>query len=563
MTRIENLLENAVDAMQRKDLSNAVALFKQVLNQQPDNPAALSLYGHCIRGRAPQEALACMQKAVTLEPEHPQWTLNYAKALLDNQQPGNALPLLQKARQMLGDHPVVLSSLIDALLMLGNPAEALPLAHSLVKHSPSARHRRTLARLQIEMGQLQDAASVIHSDVHKQHWNDDDMLLQFDIAMQQQDYAQAMTLLDTMSVPVNASALLTRHKINLHLIMGEKDQAVKMLTSLPDELVNDPELMALGLRLGVDVDKAAARKSAEDAQCYSLPQRRHLAYALAYAYDIEGDYPQAWQSCQLANSLYHNPPSYRPERYTQWLNGALRLYHETVDIERPDSGFSPVYVIGAPRTGSTLIQSVLCAHPDVFSLEERGALLPHLLPLAEGQNQSTAVADLLAQLKLADLNGLRNHIEKGHRILVDKTPHHIVVAGLLARIYPNALFINVSRSLPDTALSILMQDFNPQFDYARRYDDALHYLSWHQDAVEQWRHAGVNIIDIEYERFVQSPQAIEPIFAALSLRFEPDFLDKDRRDSAAKNFSMLSSRQKINTGSIGKYQHYKTLIAND
>ncbi|XOV79070.1 MAG: sulfotransferase [Aestuariibacter sp.] len=558
---IERELDVAVSAMRKKDLATAVAALTNVLHKHPKNPMALSLYGHCTLQQNRHDALNALKQAAELEPEHPQWNINYAQALLQTKQPALALSYFVKANQLLDDHPVTLAGIINSHMAMGEYQQALPYSQLLLKRGYSANHQRTYARLLYGLGQYSEAQKALSQQQHKPNWSDDDRLLMCQIAMQQLNYSDALSYLNSIQTAIHTSPLLTIEKAKLLLALGDVEQCKSTISELDEQFKMHPEVLSLAIDLGLESNFDAIPTVIEN-DSLSFYQRRTLAYSLSRALDKKGQYQQAWQACIRANQLYHHPVSFDLERYQHLFANALSLCKKPGNLSHRPMPFTPVFIIGAPRTGATLVQNTICASPESASLEERGALLPYLMNLLtdHDETQSTLPVEFLQQLRESDIAGLQAHVNSDTRFLVDKTPHHALVVGLLLKLYPNAVFIEVQRQKPDTALSILMNDFSEEFDYTRDFDSALKYLSWHDEAIQRWRDSGIVIHSIKYEDFVENPTAIAALFKAIGLDFSDEFLQTRTRLSSTKNFSAISARTDIHMSSVNKFQHYQAFI---
>ena len=557
---VEQELDRGITALEKGRLSLALSIFRGLLDSEPDNPAALSLYGFHIFENNPERALSLMHRAVEVDPNHPQWLLNYAKALVKSKRAFEAIKFLTRANHLTGEHPVVLERLVDAHCLTGNLSAAAAFAETLKDKVYSPRAIFKLGHILFQLGRFIEAREFLERELRFADRTDEVCILCIQIEMQLQDYERAAQLFQTVESKVYVHPLLLKAKVNLELATGDISTAKSLLREAPNELVRHPELLSLCLDLGQECYLGVAHATVMDGTHFSQAQRRTVAFSLSRLMDKKNVHDKAWEYCLLANSLYPNAVHYQPSKYADTLRSACTLCNK-IESLKGETEFIPVFIIGAPRTGSTLVQNTLCAASEINSVEERGALLPFLLELVSGQTpQNEEIEHYLSRLKNADIAGLQQHLHHTTRYLVDKTPHHVLVVGMLQKIYPDAVFIEVERSARDTAVSILMQDFNEQFEYARKYDDALDYLMWHSHAVDVWRQRGVNILKVRYEEFVARPNMIESIFTHLGVAYNGDYLNKNYRKSHTKNFSAISSRTEIHKRSVGKFMQYKDYI---
>ena len=271
--------------------------------------------------------------------------------------------------------------------------------------------------------------------------------------------------------------------------------------------------------------------------------RADLLMALAQHYDRKGDYDRAWDLAVQGNRL-------APARQRQNWHALLKIHR---DIYRsldncPDHDLPRhCYLLGTPRSGQSLVQSILAASPDAMSVGERGALLQHILyrsgeiaRMPPGQR-----ASLYAQLAEADYNGL---VRMGGipALVVDKSPLHLPVAGSVARIHPSARLGAVLRDPADTAMSIWLRSFPPVYDYANDIVAILEHLDFALDAIMAWQGDGLEIRLFDHARLIAQPAAAgKAMFDWLNLGWDPSYLEPEQRTAPVATFSAAQVREPI------------------
>ena len=233
--------------------------------------------------------------------------------------------------------------------------------------------------------------------------------------------------------------------------------------------------------------------------------------------------------------------------------------------ERP----SPAFLFGFPRSGTTLIDTMLGGHPDAFVLEERPVL--------------HAVAERLGGIaRLADLDGARIQALRDHyfdtldaiapdargRLVIDKLPLGIADTALIHRIFPDARFIFVERHPCDVVLSGFMTRFDPRGgmanfldleDLARLYDGVMSY----------WRQCRevfpLDVQTVRYEAMIEDPRAtLRPLAQFLGLEWRDDLLDNCRCAKARAYIGTPSYAQvgePLYTRARGRWEHYREEMA--
>lgn len=207
-----------------------------------------------------------------------------------------------------------------------------------------------------------------------------------------------------------------------------------------------------------------------------------------------------------------------------------------------DTGPKRLFLVGAPRTGSSLFQSILAAMPEWHSVGERGALLPFVL------GKST-IPDA-ANLRDADNRGLRKSAGEVDGV-IDKTPANIQAIGQLARLFPQAQFVCPFRNSADTLVSIWLRTFPQAYSYANHIDTIVDFLEHQVETVEQWIEKGVNLRAVSYEQLVNAPEAtMHSLCDELGCAFEPEMLSHANRKQPVGTFSAEKVRGPVTTAYV-------------
>lgn len=227
---------------------------------------------------------------------------------------------------------------------------------------------------------------------------------------------------------------------------------------------------------------------------------------------------------------------------------AGRLASDRCRVPHASSGqrAREIFIVGLPRSGTTLLASMLGAHPSIANVGEQG-LLPALgagaLPAA---TESTAGCRNWYRAAVADL-------ADGAPVVVDKLPANAEYAGLALARFPDALVIHLERALEDCATSIHMHDFESGHEYAADGADIGRYarlIGAHLEHV--YRQADGRVVPLRFEHLVRSPEAcLRPLLERLGLDWTPSIPDFWRKDVQTATYSEAQVREPVHTRSIG------------
>ena len=328
------------------------------------------------------------------------------------------------------------------------------------------------------------------------------------------------------------------------------------------ELPDDPrvlEQMAL----------AARRPSLEG------PVQSHLLFTLASAWEKKKEYDKAWQCATEANAAAREHLQYRPEQHRSRVEREMARFSAEFMQSRNGYGLEsriPTFVLGMPRSGTTLVEQILGSHSRVFGAGEL-SLVPELIQklnawemkLGTRRSYPECIDDLgrdesrrFAERHLAEL---RTYAPDAERI-VDKLPHNFEHVGLIKLIFPNAKILHLKREPRDIAISNYFVDYAAKFGgMGFAYD-----LSWigeqlvdHQRLMGHWhRLFPGQILEVDYDLLVEDVTGwAHKIIDYLELPWEEGVLSFQELDRAVKTASVWQVRQPVYTTSKAKWKRFE------
>lgn len=548
-------LDAALSAYGAGDIVGATAHARLATINRADDAEGWSILGLCLaRGTASvEEAIACLSKATDMEPSEPRWWLHLGISLLDMGKPIKAEQALSVATERSNGNPQAMTKWGDALMACGRASDAAQIYGRVLQAQQSPA-------VWIKAGDALTAA---------------------------RDTINAVFAYEKAYSDADRPDGLTAAIADMHINLGNYDRAAEFNQKLRDKNLSDPDAgfrAANLLRWQGDLDKAKALQAElwaknksharltaamiEDGNDVALngakavlsdtmrpeADRRRVAFALTHFYDKAGERDIAWDYAETANALYTEieaSPAQSIDAMADMLKAAIKAYRLMPDGEVAAPRM--IYVIGPPRSGGSLLQTVLSRVPNARSVGERGALLSWLPQLLD---TPAKLAEILDQLRASDAAGMAKAVGEAE-IYIDKTPHHVLVAGLLSKVHAGAKFVAPTRSRADMAVSLYFHEFGPEFAFTRKLDDIQRYLDFHADAVAQWHAAGVDIVAHDHDVFAADPAAHGPeLCAALDLPWSEAMLQNQADDGAVRTFSARQVRSGISTRFAGRGARY-------
>jgi tetratricopeptide (TPR) repeat protein len=286
-----------------------------------------------------------------------------------------------------------------------------------------------------------------------------------------------------------------------------------------------------------------------------------LHFALGRACDQLAEFERAWQHFETANALdRERTPPYDPDQTAEFVRGVMDRCGSDWFAGCSGRSHEPVFICGMFRTGSTLVEQMLGAHPAFYAGGE-SEFFPRLvareLPRYPQGLESIGPEQLLAWRQQHAAMAAR-FAGAGHR-LTDKRPDNFLHIGLIKAILPSARFVITQRDWRDAAISIFSTRLGPRQNYATRLEDIRHYLGLHEKLVTHWASLlGSDLIRVRYEELVSEPRAvIERLLQALGEDWNDRCLSFDSLGGAVRTASAWQVRQPLHAKSIGRWKNYR------
>ncbi|MGH8173622.1 MAG: tetratricopeptide repeat-containing sulfotransferase family protein [Rhodanobacteraceae bacterium] len=279
-----------------------------------------------------------------------------------------------------------------------------------------------------------------------------------------------------------------------------------------------------------------------------------------------GRYDEAWESLARANAMMYARRPHDPETSRRLFEGLMRVC--TPEFLKPadvvHEGPQPIFIIGMPRSGTTVVDRLLGNHPDVtlagelddFALQMRWA----------SDHQSTLDETVLERLPNIDYAELgRRYLDQtqwrahGKRYFTDKLPRNWMVGGLIGKSLPQARILHLVRDPMDVCFSNFRVMFADAF--AHIYDlDALasHYLTYRR-VLDHW-HAAMpgRILDVVYSDLVRDPETtMRRVLDFCGLEWDPACVDLTANEAAVATLSTAQVREPIHARALQEWRRYE------
>jgi tetratricopeptide (TPR) repeat protein len=436
------------------------------------------------------------------------------------------------------------SALISSLEELGDYLRALDHAHALAALDPASSARwLTIGRIQGHCGHYEEALSA---------------------------YDKALGLAPGTDGTATGNLQLLRGHILK--ILGRYDDSVsayrRSAESVPGNGAAWWGLADLKTHSFSDADVEEIKRVADDASIKPA-QRSQAAFALGKAYEDRADYRRAFSSYAEANALRPDV-HFKPEDFLEHIEELIQIF--TPDLlahqaDRPPTAPTPIFIVGLPRSGSTLIEQILASHSSIEGTMEL-VNLPNLLRRIriDGGRRKNAYPRSMAGFSTGELSayGLRYldgtaMYRRGKPFFIDKMPTNFDKVGLIHMILPSAVVVDARRHPLDCGFSCFKQHFAGGHHFSYDLENIGHYYNGYVKLMEHWDSVlPGKVLRVQYEQLVErTEEVVKELLVHCRVPFEDSCLRFSENARPVRTASSEQVRQPIYRKGIGHFRNFQ------
>ena len=296
-------------------------------------------------------------------------------------------------------------------------------------------------------------------------------------------------------------------------------------------------------------------------------ERSQMYFALGKAYEAKKDFDNSFKNYYKGNKVKKNLIKYSSDDTTQNTKRILKFFNKENIVSLSKSSTSdkdPIFVLGMPRSGSTLIDQIISSHSKVDGTQE----LPNIIKIAAELN--TAKQDSYPEV-LKKLNDLqltkfgKDYISETKwargvaPFFIDKMPNNFIHIGLIKTILPNAKIIDTRRDAMDTCFSCFKQFFARGQLFTYSLEDLGNYYSDYIRAMNHWHSVyGKDIFTVHYDNVInETEETIRELLDYCDLSFEKECLEFYKSSRPVKTPSAEQVRQPIYKSGLNYWKNYE------
>lgn len=523
-------------------LEAAADAFREAIQQRKHFAEAHNNLGHVLRAQGKlSDAADAFRTAASVDPGFAKAHKNLATIYQLQGKTRRAISSLRRGLELAPDDPLAQANLADLLLQRGHHGEALATYRMAVRLKPD----------------FVDALIGLGAILQQEE--------QLDEALE--SYRRAFELAPDNEAALYglASVLELRGRYEEGLALARA--AIETGDPGDDALVAYARLLRRvgNAREAIDLIEPVVAKRKGNRSTWP-----RLDFTLADLHDDVGEYDRAFFYYERANRGVET--AFEPEKHVEGVSALVNYFTEATMARLPrgsNVAEQPVFIVGMPRSGTTLVEQILAAHPAVHAGGELRTVFFMARDMSQRLGTDTPYPDCLDQITAEHLDDLAREylagigtLKEGIQRITDKLPANFINLPLIELIFPKARIIHCKRDRLDTCLSCYFQNFKSQ-SFSHRLEHIGVYYSQYARLMRHWKDVvRLPILDIQYETLVSSQEAeSRRVMAFLELDWDPACLDFYRHDRIIKTTSYAQVRKPIYTTSIGRHRHYASHLA--
>jgi len=562
--------------MEKGSHSEAMALLQKVIKSQPKDAEALYLLGCCQASRHFwNEAINSLESSIKIQADVPQSHFALAGARIALGQLDDAITSLNSALKINPNLPDALVALGNIQIKQGDFIGARDYFEQVIKIAPETSDAYLgLAALEQEDGHHKKATRELELAL-KYNPKSIPALCAMANALSNLTRKDEARILYRKALKLDPNCFEAQASLAmLHNFNAEYDKAVKLIEPLLKKKIRHSTLgiaFAQSCKYSGRCDDAIEYiNDVLEKPGLSKFEIKGLNFAAGKVLDGMNRYDEAFMHYKQGNDAISY--LYDSVANTQYINDIIQVFNPALFMSAPvatSRGKRPIFIVGMPRSGTSLTEQIMAAHSNVYAAGELDTLFNISCQMKQDLGGEEAYPFYVKKLDQANVNNMAdvylnklNDFSTQAEYVTDKMPHNFYLVGLIQLLFPEARVIHCVRDPMDTCLSIYFQDFSEVHTYAKDlFNIGTHYHQY-QRLMEHWKQVlSIPILDVHYEDLVSNQEGTtKRILEFCNLDWDENCLQFHKVKRTIDTASVDQVRQPLYTKSVKRWKHYEKYL---
>ena len=560
---------------ERREFREAIACYERAVKANPRFAEAHNNMGNALRFTGQHDkALAQYHKALQFRERYPEAYNNLGTLLRDQGKFPEAEHAYRKALNQNSKYMDAYNNLATLFYVTNRDTEALRVLGDALRVQED--HPVTLvltSRCQLRRGNLQQAEQAVRRALTADEKNADAMVALGQIYHETDRFEEAVAILEkaVAAAPNSPEA---------HNFFGVALKSVGRLEEGKAQILRALELNSNNYGSYANLNDLVDYKDApelvekmenifKESRNPDDPRLMPLHFGFAKALDDLGQHPRALEHYIKGAKQKRATLTYNEEDTANFYKSIRDTFSAEVFANRPFAGLPNnrlVFIIGMPRSGSTLCEQILSSHPDVYGAGEVKHLARSLGQLRDRFPSMGKFPEVLSEMEPFHFETIgRNYLRQllptagEAKKITDKLLTNYFFAGLIHLIFPNAKFVHTRRNPVDTCLSAFTKLFKDDMPHSYDFGELGRYYLFYQELMDHWHKVlpPGTIMDVNYEDVVADVEgSARRLIDFVGLDWDPACVEFHKSSRPVKTASVAQVRKPVYTASVERWRKY-------
>ena len=304
-----------------------------------------------------------------------------------------------------------------------------------------------------------------------------------------------------------------------------------------------------------------------------ITDKINICFGLGAYYSFQRDYANSSKFYIKGNKLRRSTISFDHSLLEKNINYKNRYKNIYDKIHIDNTKFKNIFIIGLPRSGTSLLEQMIDRHDSIIGLGEMAVIAQHHAKFFKNKSSVFSVTDKDIEMDVRkEMESISQDIINAYKskssdknfdgYYVDKNPLNFLYLGFIQSLSSKVRFINITRNRDDNLPSIYFSNFSGIHNYAYTPEEIKLFYNFYNEIMKFWKERLINIIlDIKYEDLITNPKKeIMRIFEFLDLDYDENCLLPHKNERLVRTRSKFQIREKINKKGMNKYTYYRDYI---
>ena len=558
--------------LEQNKLKEATAAYRKALKVSPEHPILLNNLGNVLHLQGGfEKAETALRKAIHSNPEYADAHSNLGNTLVSLNKTNEAISFYKKAISLNPINADTACNLAHALQISDKLEEAKTYYQLAIKNDDSNLSAQIgLGNLQIQTENFNNAYLTFEHVLEKDPDNTEALLGLANLFAIQGKTGQAIRIYQQIIEITPNNKLAHKELANAYKELGEIKKSIEHYTAA---LNIDPgycaahRLLAHTKKHSKEAPELRAMESLYQSSIITDEDRMHLCFGLATCYENIKNHSESFKFLLEGNKLKRSTYHYNTFDDREYFNKLMLFFSDEFFRKHDNIGYpdpTPIFIVGMPRSGTSLVEQILSSHPDVYGAGEL-TKINHITSKIKDDDKAKTFPDNLARLTNDNFYELGKYYideirqySKNAEYITDKMPQNFLRIGFIKTILPNAKVIYCSRNPLDNCLSIFKNYFSAQHKYAYQLKELGEYYNLHLNLMVYWHKVLPGFVyNITYENLVDNTKKeIQNLLEFCKLQWNDNCLEFYKTKRTVSTISNVQVRSPIYKNSINLWENY-------